>query len=123
MAKRKHNLYVGEIVFDVDKMLFGTITKIENGTYTLDMTKRGTIKPYFDIEKENREMFDCDLTEDDLVWTCKDAVALYQIAWGIVDSRWGELVCYEHTKTMDDYPYYSPYLDENLFKIETERKG
>ena len=117
--KRKNKLYVGEIVFDYDKFLFGVITAINGGEYKLDMTAKGTIKPYFDCESENRAEFDCEIADDELQWTSDNADSLYQIAWGIVDSRLGQLVCYEHNHTEDEYPYYSPYLDEKLFKFET----
>ena len=42
------------------------------------------------------------------------------MAWGLVDSRNENPICYEHNKTRDNYPYYNPFLDENLFGIETK---
>lgn len=119
---RNHPLTIGEVVFDLNKNYFGVITKLENGIATIDMngkTMNGLNIPCGWCENENKIMFDCEITENDLVWTTDDLNALYQVAWGVKDNRWDCLVCFEHTETRDNYPYYSPYFDENLFSIET----
>ena len=45
---------------------------------------------------------------------------VYQIAEGLRTVNTGDLVCYEHNKTQDDYPYYCPFLEENFFSFEVE---
>lgn len=122
MIKRNHPLTVGEKVFDVNTMYIYHITAInEDGTISLSMTDN-------DIA-ENLKMFDCELEESDYE-TDSDELAVYQFAKGIVDRRGGNPVCYEHDTEIGwgsdgyvegelYYPYFSPYLDENLFTFET----
>lgn len=119
--KRNHELTIGEIVFDDQHHLFGVITSIdaEKGIYTLDMTKKDPEHPDFDCKEENQDYFEFWIHDD--IWTCEEANQLYQINWKVVDCRWNKAVCYEHQKTMDNYPFYSPYLEENLFNIEVEK--
>ena len=110
--KRNHPLFIGEVVFDLNKNYFGVITELTDNKAVLDMNGW--------CEEENRKMFDCEITEDDIVWETDDLDALYQVAWGIKDNRLGEMVCYEHNNTSGNYPYYSPYLEENLYSFEIE---
>lgn len=123
MIKRNHPLFVGEKVFDVNTMYIYHITAInEDGTINLSMTDN-------DIA-ENLKMFDCEITEENYEYVENDPYGVYQFAKGIVDRRGGNPVCYEHDteigKGSEDYvegelyyPYYSPYLEENLFTFET----
>ena len=123
MIKRHHPLTVGEKVFDIDTWLIYHITAInEDGTISLSMTD-------YDIA-ENLKMFDCEITEKDYEYVENNFCGIYQFAKGIVDGREGNPVCYEHDTEMGKdsdgyvegelyYPYYSPYLDENLFAFET----
>lgn len=123
MIKRNHPLTFGEKVFDINTWLIYHITAInEDGTINLSMTDA-------DIA-ENKKMFDCDITEEEYEYVENDLSAIYQFAKGIVDRREGNPVCYEHDTEMGKdsedyvegelyYPYYSPYLDENLFTFET----
>lgn len=122
MIKRNHPLFVGEKVFEVNMMYIYHITAInEDGTISLSMTG--------DDIAENLKMFDCELEESDYE-TDSDELAVYQFAKGIVDRRGGNPVCFEHDteigKGSEDYvegelyyPYFSPYLEENLFTFET----
>ena len=59
-----------------------------------------------------------DCKPDDII-TCNNQ-EIYQIVPNAVDKRMGSPVCYEcHRDEMeDDYPYYSPILQENLFNFE-----
>lgn len=118
--KRNHPLTIGEVVFDLNKNYFGVITELTDNKAILDMN--GFANGIADgwCEHENLIMFDCEITEDDIVWETDDLDALYQVAWGIRDNRLGEMVCYEHTDISGDYPYYSPYLEENLYSFEVE---
>ena len=107
---RNHELFIGEVVFDYDMYLIGEITKIENGKVWINQGK------FTDF---NKHCFDVEAEETPDSWVAKEE-SVYQIVKDKVDSReWG-FICYEHNKTQDDYPYYSPILDENLFEIETE---
>ena len=123
MIKRNHPLTIGEKVFDVNMMYIYHITGIdhERGIVYLSMTD--------DDIAENLKMFDCELEEKDYT-TDSDELAVYQFAKGIVDRRSGNPVCFEHDTEIgrgsEDYvegelyyPYYSPYLEENLFTFET----
>lgn len=111
MAQRNHPLQFGEKVYDYNTYYIYHIAGINpDGTIHLVMTDA-------DI-RENKLMFDCELTPDDYEYTTDDANALYQFVPGLV-ARDGNDICYEHTQTTDDYPYFSPYLNENLFTIET----
>ena len=117
---RNHNLRVGEVVFDTNVNYFGVIVELTDKMAVLDMNGKihGTNLPNGWCEMENKMMFDEEIEEKDLRWECDDLNSLYQIAWGIKDSRTENIVCYEHNEMDDEYPYYSPYLDENLFNFE-----
>ena len=128
---RNHELFVGEVVFDLNKIYFGVITDIvkdENGKVVevkIDMNgdSKEVVKGWCEYENKIMiEMIDCEITENDLVWTTDDIDALYQVAWGVKDSRTENIVCYEHQEFGEDFefPYYSPYLEENLFNFEVE---
>lgn len=119
---RNHPLRVGEVVFDTATNFFGVIVELSENHAKLDMNgpaEEASIRPGW-CEYENKLMMDMEVTEDDLVWETDDLNTLYQVAWGIKDSRTGNIVCYEHNPMDDGYPYYSPYLEENLFEFETE---
>ena len=62
-------------------------------------------------------MFDLDCEDDAMEWETDDD-AIYQFADGVTDAREGNPVCYEHTSS--DYPFYSPYLYDNLYAFEVE---
>lgn len=124
---RNHPLTLGEIVFDCDANLFGVITKLNKSKATLSMCASASDSKYTPsnlpigwCEYENKKMFDSEIKEDELTWQTNDLDMLYQIAWGIKDKRTENLVCYEHIMMDDEYPYYSPYLEENLFNFEVE---
>jgi hypothetical protein len=109
--ERKHPLFVGERVFELGQFLIGTIVDIKGSTVYLEMT------PY--DEQENKKWFDCEITEEEMKWESEEEY-VYQFAEGLV-GRDGNPVCYEHNPTEtddDDYPYYSPYLNENLYGTE-----
>ena len=124
MIKRNHPLTIGEKVYDLNTMYIYHITAIDTDRdiVRLSMTD-------YDIA-ENLKMFDCELTEEDYEFVEDDPCAVYQFAKGIVDRRSGNPVCFEHDTEIgrgnEDYvegelyyPYYSPYLEENLFTFET----
>jgi hypothetical protein len=123
---RKHPLTIGEIVFDVNTRFFGVIVELTddkavldmNGMYNNDYVPKDL--PLGWCEKENRQMFDCEIEENELKWETNELDDLYQVNWNVVDEREENYVCYEHNEMNDDYPYYSPYLDENLFYFETK---
>lgn len=117
---RNHPLAVGEVVFDLNQNYFGIITELTDGHAKIDMNGPAN-QPYIMpgwCEYENRLMMDMDVHEEDLVWETDDLDALYQVAWGVKDARTENIVCYEHQEFDDEYPYYSPYLEENLYEFE-----
>lgn len=106
-------LAVGDTVFDCKVHLFAVITNIDKfGSVHLDQSK---------TLEHNKQHFDYDPELENATWIVNDPSCLYQLVPGRVDHREGMPICYEHQKTQDNYPYYSPYLDENLFLFETRR--
>lgn len=123
---RNHILRKGEIVFDVAKQVFGVIVELTDSKAVLDMNgvygnSVPKTVPIGWCEAENKKMFDEEITDEELIWETEELDELYQIAWGVY-GRDDNLVCYEHIEFEDKYPYYSPYLDENLFEVEVEKK-
>ena len=116
---RNHPLTVGEVVFDYNKMVFGIITKLDVAAHRAELEMNKDFEHDFDCLKENLENFDCEIPEEEQVWGTDDLDALYQMAWGIVESQEEFPLCYEHTDI--DYPYFCPYLDENFYKFETTK--
>ena len=89
-VNRHHPLYVGEKVFDNNEQLICEIVEINGKKVKVSQEK---------YIEENKKMFNLD-RED------------------VTDAREGNPVCYEHTSS--DYPFYSPYLYENLYAFEVE---
>lgn len=121
---RNHLLKVGEVVFDINQNCFGVITELTNGVKgekaKISMVQQSTFPnqnlPIAWCKYQTKLLMDCEITETE--WETTDLDALYQIAWGVRDIRTNNIVCYEHQDFEDDYPYYSPYLEENLFSFE-----
>lgn len=44
--------------------------------------------------------------------------SVYQIAPNLRTACSGDIVCYEHNETQDNYPYYCPAREENFFAVE-----
>ena len=106
-VNRHHPLYVGEKVFDNNEQLICEIVEINGKKVKVSQEK---------YIEENKKMFDFDCEDDAMEWETDDD-AIYQFADGVTD-REGNPVCYEHTSS--DYPFYSPYLYENLYAFEVE---
>ena len=107
-VNRHHPLYVGEKVYDNNKGLICEVVEI-NG-------KKVKVSRENFVE-ENKKMFGPDCEEDAMEWETEDD-AVYQFVNGVTDAREGNPVCYEHTSI--DYPFYSPFLCENLYAFETK---
>ena len=108
---------IGDKVFDSSRGYWGHVEDIDGGDFVIRMKSE-------DI-RDNMvllNMTDCDIPSEDTVWETCDEDDLYLIAPGLY-GRDGNPVCYEHIGTEDDYPYFSPYLDENLFEFETFTKA
>ena len=105
---RDHELYVGEKVYDANNELVCEIIEITPDKVMVSQEK---------YLEHNKIHFDLDCEEDGMEWDT-DADALYQFVPDMVDSREGMPVCYEHTSI--DYPYFSPYLYENLYAFEVD---
>ena len=106
-VNRHHPLYVGEKVFDNNEQLICEIVEINGKKVKVSQEK---------YIEENKKMFNLDREDDAMEWEADDD-AIYQFADGVTD-REGNPVCYEHTSS--DYPFYSPYLYENLYAFEVE---
>ena len=105
---RHHPLYVGEKVYDNNKGLICEVVEINGKKVKVSQEK---------FVEENKKIFDPDCEEDAMAWETDDD-AVYQFADGVIDAREGNPVCYEHTSI--DYPFYSPYLCENLYTFEVK---
>jgi len=119
MIKRNHPLSVGEVVFDCNKECFGIVTELNKTEKTAKLAMNKDFEHNFDTEKENLLMFDEEIPEEEKEWEAH-TISLYQVVWDKVDARERNPICYEHI--CKDYPFYSPYLDENLFEFETMEK-
>lgn len=105
-VNRHHELYVGEKVYDNDAELICEVVKIDGDKALVSQEK---------YLEHNKLHFDLDCDQDPMEWVA-DTESLYQFAEGVTDSREGNPVCYEHTSM--DYPFFSPYLYENLYTFE-----
>lgn len=105
---RHHPLYVGEKVYDNNAELICEVVEINGQNVVVSQEK---------YVEENKKMFDLDCEKEPMKWVA-DADELYQFADGITDRREGNPVCYEHTSI--DYPFFSPYLYENLYTFEVD---
>ena len=103
---RHHPLYVGEKVYDNNEELICEVVEINGKKIKVSQEK---------YVEENKKMFDIDCEDDAMEWETEDD-AVYQFADGVTDAREGKPVCYEHTSI--DYPFFSPYLYENLYTFE-----
>ena len=107
-VNRHHPLYVGEKVFDNNEQLICEVIEINGKKVKVSQEK---------YIEENKKMFNLDREDDAMEWETDDD-AIYQFADGVTDAREGNPVCYEHTSS--DYPFYSPYLYDNLYAFEVE---
>lgn len=106
----KRTFTLNELVFDAKSFRYGRISgMVENdGTALYELTTaNGWNKHYLDLDDDS----------EPAIWWVEDETDLYKIADG-KEGRDGCPVCIEHNKTQDDYPFYSPTLDENLFSFE-----
>ena len=106
-VNRHQPLYVGEKVFDDTEQLICEVIEINGKKVKVSQEK---------YIEENKKMFGLGREDDAMEWEADDE-AIYQFADGVTD-REGNPVCYEHTSS--DYPFYSPYLYENLYAFEVE---
>lgn len=102
-----HTLKLAERVYDIDRNEWALIEAFPNGESTFVVTnKNRTVKVrLFPFSGKGKSY----LTQ---VENC------YQIAKG--KTFQGETVCYEHLPTRNNYPYYCPSFEENLFEIELD---
>jgi len=119
MKTHHHHFSINETVFDTNFMLWARVVRVggqleeEGGNCVL-------LEPLEPLDEEDREWMSQLLPEqhrwgDAYLEPISD---VYQIAPGLRTACSGDIVCYEHNETMDDYPYYCPELDENFFSCE-----
>lgn len=110
-VNRHHPLYVGEKVYDDNEGLICEVVEIKGKKVKVSQEKYiEENKKMSHIEREYEEDFPMEWESDD--------DAIYQFVDGVTDAREGNPVCYEHTSI--GYPFYSPYLYENLYAFEVE---
>lgn len=112
-ATVKRNFVVGELAFDGKKHLFGEVIET-----TDDKVVLGNIGMAFinNIHLLHDTEDDCN---PNAKWECEIADT-YKVAISCWDTRQHEPVCYEHSPELTEYPYYSPFLDENLYGFEVD---
>ena len=94
--KHNHPFTIGERVWDDNRCEWATVSMLgadEDNNFLV-------------LKNDNGELWEA-LYED-----------VYQIAEGIRSANTGDIVCYEHNETEDEYPYYCPALTENFFSVE-----
>lgn len=109
-SKRLRFFRIGERVYNcdyynTDLMGFGKIVLID-GKDEDGMVLEDTIVTLDMSENGNGETQEC-------------GSHIYKIAPRI-SKQVGEIVCYEHNQTQDNYPYFIPANDENYFKFEID---
>ncbi len=94
---RHHPLAIGELVWDDARCEWATIS----------MFGDESVGNHFVVLKnDNGEIWETDYEN------------VYQIAPGVYTRYSGDIICYEHNETEDEYPYYCPALQENFFSFE-----
>ena len=96
--KHNHPFTIGEKVWDDNTCQWATVSMFGGSE------DEGS--NFLVLKNDNGELWEA---------LCDD---VYQIAPGLRTACSGDIVCYEHNKTEDDYPYYCPELQENFFSIE-----
>lgn len=96
-----HPFFIGERVWDDNRHEWATVSMFGCGS-----EKERT--NFLVLKNDNGELWVA-LYED-----------VYQIAPGLRTTCSGDIVCYEHRETEDEYPYYCPALEENFFSLEVE---
>ena len=96
--KHNHPFYIGEKVWDDNRTEWAFVSMFGGS--------KDEGSNFLVLENDNGELWEA-LYDD-----------VYQIAPEFRTACSGDIVCYEHRETMDDYPYYCPELQENMFGIE-----
>lgn len=96
--KHNHPFFIGERVWDDNRCEWATVSMFGGSE------DEGS--NFLVLKNDRGELWDA-LYED-----------VYQIAEGLRTANSGDIVCYEHNETEDNYPYYCPALEENFFSIE-----
>ena len=96
--KHNHPFFIGERVWDDDRCEWATVSMFG------DSEDEGF--NYLVLKNDRGELWEA-LYKD-----------IYQIAPGLRTACSGDILCYEHNETEDEYPYYCPALQENFFNIE-----
>lgn len=88
-----HPFFIGERVWDDYISEWATVTMLKGDNELV-------------LKGDGGELWDAGYTE------------VYQIAPGLRTACSGDIVCYEHRETEDEYPYYCPARTENFFAFE-----
>ena len=97
--KHNHPFTIGERVWDDNTCQWATVSMFGCGS-----EEEGT--NFLVLKNDNGELWEA-LYAD-----------VYQIAPGLRTACSGDVVCYEHNETRDEYTYYCPELQENMFGFE-----
>ena len=101
--KHNHPFFIGERVWDDDNKEWANVVRVGG-----ELPEEGGDQILLEAPDG------CGMT-----WLA-DTASVYQIAEGLRTVNTGDLVCYEHNETEDNYPYYCPFLEENFFSFEVE---
>ena len=114
-ATQERKFVAGELVYDADKDCFGVVQH-ESDSDKLSLSSIDNMASICNISL----LAGTETSIDEVtgVWDA-DKDDLYKIAEGL-KGRDGNIVCYEHLPELTEYPYYSPFLDENLYGFEVD---
>lgn len=114
-ATQERKFVAGELVYDADKVCFGVVQhETDSGKLSLSSIDNMATICNISLLAETGTSIE----EVTGVWDA-DKDNLYKIAEG-VKGRDGNIVCYEHRPELTEYPYFSPFLYENLYSFEVE---
>lgn len=93
--KHNHPFFIGERVWDDYVSEWATVEMLKGDNELV-------------LKGDGGELWDAGYAE------------VYQIAPGLRTVCSGDIVCYEHRETNDEYPYFCPARFENFFSFEVE---
>jgi hypothetical protein len=101
--KHNHPFFIGERVWDDDNKEWANVVRVGG-----------------ELPEEGGDLILLEAPDGRGMTWLTDTASVYQIAEGLRTVNTGDLVCYEHNETEDNYPYYCPFLEENFFSFEVE---
>lgn len=99
--KHNHPFFIGERVWDDENKEWAKVVRVGG-----------------ELPEEGGDLILLEAPDGRGMTWLTDTASVYQIAEGLRTACSGDIVCYEHNETQDDYPYYCPARQENFFNFE-----